>query len=401
MRQGSGRSPDEMPAVTVVGAGVAGLACAVALAERGAAVEVIERADRLGGRACSWLAGGMLAPWCEAATSEPEVAARGAPSIAWWRERFAGTAAHGTLVVAPPRDAAALETLARRAEECRRLDADGVAALEPGLAGRFGRALYFPGEAHLDPRAALAALADRLVALGGGIRLGVEETPVECGTVIDCRGFAARNDLPGLRGVKGEMLVLRTDEVRLSRPVRLLHPRMPLYVVPRGGGRFMVGATMIESDDRRRVTARSVMELLGAAYALHPAFADAEIVETGTDVRPAFADNLPRVVRRDGRIHVNGLYRHGFLLAPALAREVADLVMGAQPEETDGHPGERRADARGGHDDRSHPGRAGLSRDDGGDGAERQLRAGAGAAGGRSRAGRPAGGAGAAAGRMT
>jgi glycine oxidase len=69
-----------------------------------------------------------------------------------------------------------------------------------------------------------------------------------------------------------------------------------------------------------------MLELLGAAYALHPAFAEAEILETGVDVRPAFPDNLPRVVERGGRIHVNGLYRHGFLLSPAMARQAAALV---------------------------------------------------------------------------
>ena len=115
------------------------------------------------------------------------------------------------------------------------------------------------------------------------------------------------------------MAVLRSDEIRLARPVRLLHPRFPLYVVPRADGLFMLGATQIESDDRRR-SVRSVLELLSAAYALHPAFGEAELVEIGVDARPAFPDNLPRVTRRGDTFHVNGLFRHGFLLAPALAR---------------------------------------------------------------------------------
>ena len=93
------------------------------------------------------------------------------------------------------------------------------------------------------------------------------------------------------------MLVVRCRDVTLSRPVRLLHPRFPLYIVPRGEHLFMIGATMIESDDRGRVTARSLVELLNAAYALHPAFAEAEIIEIGCDARPAFPDNLPRIRR--------------------------------------------------------------------------------------------------------
>jgi glycine oxidase len=155
--------------------------------------------------------------------------------------------------------------------------------------------------------------------------------------VIDCRGLAARDVLSDLRGVKGEMLLLRQPELSLSRPVRVLHPRVPVYVVPRGGGLFMVGATMIESDEARRVTARSVLELLSAVYALHPAFGEAEVVEIGGGVRPAFPDNLPRVRWRDGILHVNGFYRHGFLLAPALARQATAEVM------DEDHPQRRRA----------------------------------------------------------
>jgi glycine oxidase len=123
------------------------------------------------------------------------------------------------------------------------------------------------------------------------------------------------------------MLILRSREITLSRPVRVLHPRIPVYIVPRGRGEFMVGATMIESDDSSRITVRSVHELLSAAYSLHPAFADAEILEIGTQVRPAFADNLPKLRRIADRLYVNGLYRHGFLLAPAVARRVAERVL--------------------------------------------------------------------------
>lgn len=121
--------------------------------------------------------------------------------------------------------------------------------------------------------------------------------------MIDCRGLAARDILPDLRGVKGEMLVIRCPDVTLTRPVRLLHPRIPLYVVPRGDGVYMLGATMIESEDRRRITVRSMLELLSAAYAINPAFGEAEVLEIGVDLRPAFRDNLPRIRRRGRTIY--------------------------------------------------------------------------------------------------
>lgn len=308
----------------VIGAGVAGLCVARELRDRGIAVTVIDRAAGQGPAQCSWWAGGMLAPWCERESAEEAVLTLGQGALDWWDRAAGGVARCGTLVVATGRDRADLRRFASRTTGHETLDGTGVAQLEPDLEGRFAAGLMFPGEGHLDPRRTLGALAGQLEADGVAFRWGTEAVPA-ADLVIDCRGMAAAEALPDLRGVKGEMLILRTADVRLSRPVRLLHPRHPLYVVPREDGHFMLGATMIESGERGRITARSMLELLGAAYALHPAFAEAEVVEIGTDVRPAFPDNLPRAVERDGRIHVNGLYRHGFLLAPATARAAVDL----------------------------------------------------------------------------
>jgi glycine oxidase len=120
--------------------------------------------------------------------------------------------------------------------------------------------------------------------------------------------------------------VVKSREVNLARPVRLLHPRFPLYVVPWGDGLYMVGATAIESEETGAITLRSALDLLSAAYAVDPAFAEAEIVRQGAGARPAFPDNRPRIIARKGYIYVNGLYRHGFLLAPVLAEMVAAYV---------------------------------------------------------------------------
>ena len=110
--------------------------------------------------------------------------------------------------------------------------------------------------------------------------------------------------------------------------MRLLHPRWPLYIVPRAGNRFLIGATSIETESGG-VSVRSALELLTAAYAVHPVFAEARIVDFGAGLRPAFPDNLPRVTVDDTRITVNGLYRHGFLLAPAVAEVTVAHVLGA------------------------------------------------------------------------
>ena len=314
-------------AVTVVGAGVAGLSAAVELTARGIAVEIIDRASGPGPDACSWHAGGMLAPWCEGAAAEEPVVRLGQEAIAWWDKHVPGVVKRGSLVVALARDAASLSRVARRTSEHETLNADAIARIEPDLAGRFTRALYFAREAHLDPRRALADLAAHLARAGVSIRYGTGlENPGPGGVIVDARGFAARDRLADLRGVRGEMLVVRSRDVSLTRPVRLIHPRFPVYIVPRGGGVYMIGATQIESSERGPISVRGAVDLLNAAYALHPAFGDAEIVETGADVRPAFADNLPRLRWRGRTLYINGLFRHGFLLAPACARMAAEAI---------------------------------------------------------------------------
>lgn len=338
-----------MAEAVVLGAGVCGLAVAAELADRGVAVTVADRAGGPGPQSCSWWAGGMLAPFCEGESAEPAVVRLGQEAAPWWQVHAGGVTRRGTLVVAPSRDRGELDRFARRTRGHERLEGDGVAALEPDLAGRFAAGLHYPDEAHLSPRDALAALRDRLAAAGTRFEAReIRDGEVTAGEgaegplVFDCRGLAARDAAPDLRGVKGEMLVLRCPDVALSRPVRLLHPRIPLYIVPRGEGVYMLGATMIEATERGRITARALLEMLSAAYALHPAFAEAEVLEIGVDARPAFPDNLPRIRARGRRVLVNGLYRHGFLLSPAVARMAADWALnGVRPEVMDEDHAER------------------------------------------------------------
>jgi glycine oxidase len=312
--------------MTVVGAGVVGLTTAVTLAERGAQVTLVEKSRELGGNA-SWLAGGMLAPFCEGESAPQSVVELGQGAIDWWDARVPGVARKGTLVVAPPRDLSEIDRFEARTSAHVPVDEERIGELEPDLEGRFRSGLFFADEGHLDPRSALSALTERLRAKGGEIRFGVDgETLGDTDVVMDCRGWAARKALPELRGVRGEMMRIRSREVTLARAVRFLHPRIPLYIVPRANNEFMIGATMIESAEKGAVSVRSAIELLSAAYALHPAFGEAEILEMSADVRPAFPDNEPRVEERGGRIFVNGFFRHGFLLAPAFAARAATLA---------------------------------------------------------------------------
>lgn len=303
----------------MLGAGIAGTWQALLFARAGCRVALYERGEASMTQATSHWAGGMLAPFCEGETAEPVITRLGLRSLDLWREVLPQTPFNGSLVVAHPRDRADFERFARLTGGHKRLGREEIASLEPALAGRFSDALFFAQEGHVDPRQVLPALHDVLRSAGVPIAFNAEAGQGDCdGVVVDCRGLAARDAFPELRGVKGEIIILETDEIALSRPVRLIHPRWSIYIVPRAGNRFLIGATSIESEDNG-VSVRSALELLTAAYAVHPAFGEARIVEFGAGLRPAFPDNRPRVVVDDRRITVNGLYRHGFLLAPALA----------------------------------------------------------------------------------
>ncbi|WP_440642032.1 FAD-dependent oxidoreductase [Bradyrhizobium sp. PUT101] len=321
--------------VSIIGAGIAGAWQALLFAQAGHAVTLHERGDEAMTDATSHWAGGMLAPYCEAEVAEPIISRLGLRSLDLWRRELPDTPFNGSLVVAHPRERNDFERFARMTEGHQRLDAAGLAALEPSLEGRFRDALFFPAEGHVEPRRVLPKLHERIRAAGGTIKFCSDVTANDLanldpeGIVIDCRGLGARDEQPELRGVKGEMILIETDEVQLARPVRLIHPRWPLYVIPREAGLFMLGATSIEAEDTG-VSVRSALELLGAAYTVHPAFGEARILEFGSGLRPAYPDNLPRIGIRDGKISVNGLYRHGFLIAPALAELTLAYVQRGQ-----------------------------------------------------------------------
>jgi glycine oxidase len=318
MVQASHSRRGESP-VNIIGAGIAGSWHALLLAKAGHRVTLHERSDAAMAQGTSHWAGGMLAPYCEREGSEPLITRLGVRSLALWQREVPTTPFHGSLVIAHPRDRADYERFARMTSNHQRLDSEALMQLEPSLDGRFHDGLFFAEEGHVEPRRVLPELHDGIRAAGGHIAYGsdVQADAID-GIVIDCRGIAARDIFPDLRGVKGEEIIIETDEIELSRPVRLMHPRWPLYVIPREDHRFMIGATSIEREDSG-VSVRSALELLSAAYAVHPAFAEARIVEIGSGLRPALPDNLPRIVIDGRRIAVNGLYRHGFLLAPALA----------------------------------------------------------------------------------
>ena len=341
-----------MAHVGVAGAGVLGRLMSLLLSEQGLQVSLFDRDAVNGENSCSWAGAGMLAPWAELEKAEPVIAELGGRSLDLWPEIITRLEnpvffdREGSLVIAHRQDWSDLETfknnVSRRLGDSsvmQTLTAQDITALEPHLGDRFQRGVFFPNEGQLEPRELLPALANCLLNRGVHwfekteiIEVSAFEIRTQAEThsfdyVVDTRGLDGGAQWDGLRGVRGELLRLHAPEVELKRPVRLMHPRYPLYIAPRPGSVFLIGATSIESADRRGLTVRSGLELLSALYSLSPAFGEAEILESVVDCRPAFADNLPRVSHEEGLSRINGLYRHGFLISPALALDATAHIM--------------------------------------------------------------------------
>ncbi|MCF2972543.1 FAD-dependent oxidoreductase [Synechococcus sp. Nb3U1] len=340
-------SSGEREPVLVMGAGLLGRLMAVSLVETGHPVRIVDAAASADtGSSAAHMAAAMLAPLAESAVTEPSVVAQGYYSLSRWPSLLAHLPQpvffqqEGTLILWHRQDQGEAKRFsALLAEALNRLsslptpqplDAEALAEMEPAVAGRFVQGLYLPQEGQLDNRQLLSALLAKLRAhnleVEWNCALGLEEAQTwqyrTGGWVLDCRGLGASRqwaaDEP-LRGVRGEVIRLYAPDVTLRRPTRLLHPRYPIYIAPKQEHLFIVGATEIEADDLSPISVRSTLELLSAAYAVHPAFAEARILELGSQCRPTLPDHLPAVVESSPRIlQINGLYRHGFMIAPAL-----------------------------------------------------------------------------------
>ena len=352
--------------IGVAGAGLLGRLLAWQLGHAGHRVTVFDPAagpePRFDGHgAAGFSAAGMLSPTAELDGADDRVARLGWRSIPLWQsiadrlESPALVSRRGSLLLAHRSDlAAAGRALGRMSTGNTApplpLAAAALGEIEPALQGA-ANAWLVPGEAQVDPPAMLQMLCahaapsvewrwSTLVAQvsPGSLTTHGGET-LRFDRVFDVRGLGARGagerqPLADLRGVRGETVWLHAPAHGLCRPVRLLHPRHAVYLVPRGADRVFVGASEIESEDRSPVSLRSAVELMAAAHSVMPGLAEARIERLDRNLRPALPDNQPVVEVHDGLVRINGLFRHGWLLAPALVEDaLAACETPTQPNE--------------------------------------------------------------------
>ena len=345
----------------IAGAGLMGRLLAWTLAHQGHHVSVFDPAPSPqpgfdGHGAAGFTAAGMLSPLAELETAEADVAHRGWHSITRW-EQITGALAsrthkppyfarRGSLMVAHGTDLGAAQRVLSRLGEAphqpQALSAAQLCHVEPSLHSASGplHAWMLDGEGHIDTVRTMQCLYEdapdvqwhwaqpvRHIAPGCiDIANGNGQPTHRFDWVFDVRGVGARPDVP-VRGVRGELVWLHAPGLNLQRPVRLLHPRHRVYIVPRPGDIVLVGASEIESEDRSAMSLRSAVELMAAAHSVAPALAEARIVRMETNLRPALPDHRPIVHVEPGLVRINGLYRHGWLLAPSLMDEALGTVL--------------------------------------------------------------------------
>jgi glycine oxidase len=336
--------------IGIAGAGLVGRLLAFSLARAGHAVEVFDpAADAQARGAAGWTAAGMLCPVAELQCADEHVFALGLQSLELWPAIAAQldvdleVRREGSLLFAHRGDEGAaartIDFLTRKAPpgfEPQPLTMEQARELEPAVQGP-AHAWLLPGEGSLHTVQAMQGLEAAATRAGARWHWGCSVDKLESRAlwcrgerhafdwVFDARGVGARPELP-VRGIRGEVFTLHAPGLALRRPLRLLHPRYAVYLVPRAGDQVVVGASSIESEDRSPVSLRTTVELLAAAHSLVPELGEARIVQAEANLRPALPDNLPRIEAQPGLTRVNGLYRHGWLIAPAMVEQAVGAL---------------------------------------------------------------------------
>lgn len=351
---------NHIQSIAIVGAGLIGRLSALALKRAGFTVTLFDKDKPDGKQSAAYAAAGLLTPLGESLHCDRRIVEMGFASLKLWPEILKTLDGYhffqqlGTLMVSHEQDQGDYLRFVRHLNthycdyQKHQLNRSQILELEPELGRSFNQGLFLPDEGQIGNRKLLIALEQQLNSEGiewlsehqvDEIHTSERSAQILCkgkswsfDLAIDCRGFGASKKLTqshaltDLRAVRGELFQLFAPDVNITRPIRLMHPRYQLYIAPKTKGFYVVGATEIESDDIAPMTVRSSMELLSAAYSVHPGFAEANIRQHVSQLRPAFSDNQPQVIVNQRLIQVNGLYRHGYLIAPTVIKQVEQLT---------------------------------------------------------------------------
>jgi len=343
--------------VAIIGAGVLGRLTALKLISLNHDVTILEAQSFDHPHGAAAISAGMISPLSEALDSTTNVISQGFHSSEMWPNILAELkeldpdhkdvffSQSGSIAISFPEEQECLLDLRKKLHnalpnhraDIKMLYNAEVFELEPELA-RFETAIFLKNEGHICNRQFLeattrairqhASVVDYWALKGNG-----SELKKQYDWVIDCRGPGAvsantfaEDESHHLVSARGEVIRVRTNKVAFTRPIRVIQQQSHIYVVPKPGNIYVVGATELRNSGTHAVTVRSSLDLLSTVYALHPGFADAEIIEAIAGQRAIYDNKEPQISQHDNILCANGLSRQGWLMGPSVVEQLLGRV---------------------------------------------------------------------------
>jgi glycine oxidase len=350
--------------ISIVGAGLVGRTLSLMLLQRDdVAIELIDESPTLHSKlSCGYQAAGMVAPYAELSLNKKQLFDEGCESLSLWSKVLEALpkttdksnmecaekifSKNGTLILSHPNDygdcaqlfhriqhhTGSISSLIQPKSQLKHYES----SLEPQ---RFSHHfMYLENEGHIHVPNFFSTTSNYLDAHPkvNFISAKIQNLKKELSTtgtlgsadyVIDTRGLGAKPDDTSLFGIRGEAILVSAPSVNLSHTIRLMHPRHPLYIVPRGNNQYYIGATAIESEDNSPISLKSTLELTSALYFIHEGFAESRILKTFAHSRPTYSQSMPKLTKQGNLIRLNGFYRHGYLLAPTYCQRLIEQYL--------------------------------------------------------------------------
>ncbi|TCS41062.1 FAD-dependent oxidoreductase [Reinekea marinisedimentorum] len=344
--------------VAIIGAGVLGRITALELIGRNHEVTLLEAKSFDQPHGAAVISAGMIAPAIDALDKDDQARRMAFHSERRWphlldllqqldpKHSDVFFRQSGALAIAFPDEMPCLfefrhqleRAYSNNKEEYETLYNDEVTELEPDLI-RFETALLLKHESNICNRQFVEAstralrkhanIVDYWPLKGRG-----DELKKQYDWILDCRGAGAVKSSSyaelennHLRSVRSEAIRVKAPKVNFTRPIHIIQPRFHVYVVPKPDNIYVVGATDSHNLKARAVTVQSSLESLSTLNSIHAGFAEAEIMEAFAASRAIYEDNSPVITQKENIITANGLSRHGWLLGPALAEQLANFVV--------------------------------------------------------------------------
>jgi glycine oxidase len=333
--------------IGIIGAGIMGRLIAIELLKKNYLISLFEKDDILSSHSCAATAAGMLAPWSEATESTDLVFELGLYSLDLWPEILNSINSsdlfmrNGTAHLALYREKYKLDNALSRLKmrniniNYKEINDLNKEQLIGNYSENYSAGYYLPNEASIDPRAFLERsnlffkknnlnfFANTKVNHFSKNKISTNEGNYEFDIVINTTGMGCKKEFKAnlnlLRGVRGSLLLVEAPLVNIHSIIRLMHLRYPVYIVPRGNHKYIIGATSHESECIKPMTVESLLELLSVATHFDKGFLEAHILEQRVNLRPTFENGSPQIHKINDVYYINGLYRNGITISPAIA----------------------------------------------------------------------------------